>query len=286
MASIFTGFEQTELNNAVPVLANVLATEQLSKFASKGISDLDDEAFVEHLASKLTPIMLREHALPAGFFDDAPRINLFGYGRVRQVLTKFDRDTGKVTREGYFWGHEAAEALGWDGAQFAQWCDLMRGFDLSEQRHHDEETGELGWDHLLYHPMGVSVWVGDDKSDDHMVNGSMSGPIMRYWADLYLIDTDRLMAMMSASPWSKEFMDNVIPLMSYAFKNTGLEERAKDVPTYQRRENSFGETTTEVVGSMADMFARDREGITEQEATERAMRGPVLPEDLGGSSDE
>lgn len=279
MSSIFAGFEPKEVNDAVSVIAAALARDQLDRFSERGISDLDDAAFVEHLAAKLTPIMLREQALPVGIAD-APLINLFGYGHVRQVLTKFDPDTGAATSKGFFWGHEAAEVLGWDGANFAKWCDGMRSFDLSEQRCRDEETGELGWDYLRWHPMSVSVWVGDDKSADHYVNGSMSGPIMRNWADLYLIDTDRIMALMSGSPWSREWMDAVIPLMSHAFRRSGLEEKAKDVPTYQRRENSLGESTTEVVGSLADMFARDREGITVDEAARRAMRGPVFPDDL------
>lgn len=275
MPSIFEGFDMPQ---SVQGIAAGLARQQLDRFAPKGISDLDDEAFVEHLTDALTKVMVREHALPTDLLDEET-INLFGFGRVRQLLRKFDKDTGAATRDGYFWGHEAAAALGWDGAQFAKWCDSMRGFDLSEQRHRDEEAGTLGWDYLKYHPMGVSVWVGDDASDDHYVNGGMSGPIMRYWQDIWLIDTDRLMAMMSASPWSSEFMDAVIPLMSHAFAHSGLEERAKDVPAYQRRENSLGEVTTEVVGSLADMFARDREGISEEEAVRRAMRGPGVPTD-------
>ena len=283
---IFTGFEPDEVDNAVPMLAAALARDLLDRFSEKGISDLDDDAFVEHLTDKLTPIMIREHALPVSLLPDAPMINLFGYGHVRQVLTKFDPETGHATNDGFYWGHEAAAVLGWDGAEFAKWCDAMRSFDLAEQRHRDEETGTLGWDLLRWHPMGVSVWVGDDTSNDHYVNGSMSGPIMRYWADLYLIDTDRILAMMSGSPWSKEWMAAVIPLMSHAFKHSGLEELAKDVPSYQRRENSLGEVSTEVVGTLADLFARDREGITEEEAIERAMRGPVLPDDLGGDGDE
>lgn len=250
--------------------AEEIARAQLEQWRPKGICDATEEEFVDRIASEIVKVIRREDVIanpPGG----GPVINLFGFGTVPEVLTEVDLETGVVKPAGYFWGHDAAAALGWDGAKFTEWAESQRKFDLIAQRSEDEESGALGWDCIRHHPMGLHVWQGGRSSEDHYVDGQMRGPIMRYWGDLYLIHSDRVMSLMSASPWSAEFMSNLIPLMAWGMKRSGLEENARDVPTYVD-----GAPTG---GTLADMFARDREGITEEEAARRAMRGPVLDTD-------
>ncbi|MEU6641261.1 hypothetical protein ABZ863_01785 [Saccharomonospora sp. NPDC046836] len=265
-----------ELNARFRGYARHLAEEQLRHWSPKGISDLDDEAFVEQVTDELFALITREDVIVMPP-DERRMLDLFGFGRVQEVLTEVNVDTVTFGVHGYVWGHEVAEALGWDAANFAEWARDQWKWDLVTQREEDVQTGTVGWECIRHHPMRVDVWQGEGRSDDHYVDGRMSGPITRYWCDLYLIHTDRIMSMMLNSPWGKEFMDSVIPLMSHAMRASGLEERAKDVPTYRTHVNSLGEVETEVAGSLADMFARDREGISEEEARRRAFRGPVTP---------
>jgi hypothetical protein len=265
----------TEIEGNFRGYAREIAEEQLERWLPKGISDLDDDAFVEQITGEIFELIRREDVIYAPPAEQR-WIDLFGYGKVREVLTEVDLDNRTFGVHGYLWGHEVAEALGWDAAEFAKWALDQWRWDIVSQRDEDVETGVVGWDCIHHHPMHVSVWQGDGCSSEHCDDGGMmSGPILRYWADLYLIHTDRVMSMMLSSPWGKEWMNSVKPMMAYAFKHSGLEDKAKDVPTYRHRENSLGETETEVTGSLADMIAEDRDGYSEEEARRRAFRGPV-----------
>ncbi|MCP2168113.1 hypothetical protein [Goodfellowiella coeruleoviolacea] len=252
-----------------------LIPENIEYWESKGISDQTPEEFQEHIESRIAVLVKRE-GLIRNTVATAPQLNLFGYGTVHEVLSGSEG-------HGYFWGHEAANALGWDQAEFAKWSEEQWHWDLVMQREADEESGTLGWDCIHHYPMHVNVWQGEGNSRDHYVNGVMQGPIMRYWTDLYLISTDRLMGMMMSSPWGEEWFESVKPMLSWGFKKSGLEDLLSGVKTYTDDVNSLGEVETrETGGSLGDSIARDREGVTEEEAIRRAFRGPVF--DQGGEA--
>jgi hypothetical protein len=267
-----------ELGGTGHEAALLVACEQLAHWEPKGICNDSPEEFLDRVAAEVSKLMNRGVAAlpPAG---TAREINLFGFGTVREVLTDPTSVTDGRRVHGYIWSHEVAEALGWDPVEFGEWVRRQRAYELEMQRDDDEESGRVGWDHIYHFPMNVDVWQGEGCSDDHYVDGVMSGPPLKYWRDIWLIHTDRLLALMSSSPWSEEFMNSTIPLMSYAMQKSGLEDALKAAPTYRVSEDGAVPTGE----SLADAFARDREGITEEEAIERAFRGPVLDE--GGHGD-
>lgn len=275
----------TLIENNFRTYAREIAEDQLRRWTDKGICNDTDEEFVDRVTDYLFGLIKREDVvyLPP---DSQRKLNLFGYGKAREVLTEVDGlDTGvpEFGAHGYLWGHEVAEALGWDAAKFQEFAHLQWTYDLMSQRDADLESGVVGWQCMRFHPMHVSVWQGDGRADDHYTGGVMRGEINKYWCDLWLIHTDRLMLMMFCSPWSTEWFEATKPMLSYAMQRSGLEDQIGGVKSYTTRENALGETETVETGrTLADAFAEDREGITEQEAIERAMRGPVLPEGLGG----
>lgn len=240
------------------------ATAQLFRWANKGICNDSNEEFQSRIDAAITALVDR-----AGYTENAPGqepvLNLFGYGTVHEALSK----PGDPTK-GLFWGHEAAEALGWDPAEFDKWARSQWHFDLVQQRAQDEESGTVGWDCIQHHPVNVSVWQGEGTSDDHYVDGAMSGPIMRYWVDLWLIDTDRIMSMMLDSPWGEEWMKAVRPLMAWGMEESGLSAVLNAV-------------RTDTGAPLGDLFRDQRKGISKQEAIEQALRGPVVEDTEGGS---
>lgn len=261
----------------------MIGAQQVARWSAKGISDNTPEEFVAKIDAEVEKIR-RRNALAIPSAGSGTLIDLFGYGKVREVLSPPSRAAAEDGVHGFFWGHDAAEALGWDTAEFIKWCQRERAWELDDQRREDEESGVVGWGCLNIFPLGVEVWQGEGDSRDHHVNGMMSGPIMRYWGDLWLVSTSKILPMMSSSPWSREWMDSVIPMMAFGLQASGLEEQIGGLGSYSARTNSLGETTFEPTGrTLADHFAADREGYTEEEAIRRAFRGPVA--DLGSDAD-
>lgn len=260
------------------------AARQLSFWDARGISDIDDDEFTGRITALINGVRLRairsEGQIPTlPLSTGQPIINLFGYGSVPAVLLGYDDSAEDVSKfsvqDSWFWGHEAALALGWDLAKFDEWAHVQQSFDLRQQRYNDEESGVLGWGSLHHFPVGVSVWGGEGSCNDHSdERGVMSGPIMRYWVDLWLISGDRIMSMLSSSPWSKEFMDGVTPLMAHAMTAV-----APDLPTVTVGPDGGVEPGP----SMREWFTQDTQGLTEEEARERAFRGPVAPTEKDGA---
>jgi hypothetical protein len=246
---------------------HVEADRQAAYWSPRGISDLTDEEFADQLADKLATLVTRTFlhdriTLVSG--EGLPAIDLFGYGRIPVALDAYDTKTGPAADRCWFWLHEAAEVLGWDPAEFEKWAREHRSHDLRDQRTADEETGTVGWQHLRHLPMDIRVNGGTEDA-----------PL---WIDLWLLSTDRLMSMMLGSPWSAEFFDAVTPLMAHGFAQSGLAEKLADVKSVIVAEDG---TVTEGP-SLADAIAEDTEGLSEEEARERAFRGPVAPTDEEG----
>jgi hypothetical protein len=279
-----------EAEETLMTCAELAAKRQTNRWSVAGISDLCDEEFTAQLADRIDDLRRRSLQYDriglVPIIDPTPAIDLFGYGRIPVALEAYDIDGTLRPQSAWFWGHEAAEALGWDPAKFQEWANGERASDLHQQRAADEETGILGWQHLRHIPMGVSVWQGPGDSSEHYVDGVMTGPILSYWCDLWLISLDRVMSLMYASPWGKEWFEASKPMMAHAFNQSGLADKLAEVETFTTRTNSLGETEhVPSGGTLADAIARDREGISEEEARERAFRGPTVPDNGGDHRD-
>ncbi|MGO1054521.1 hypothetical protein [Crossiella sp. CA198] len=252
-------------------MAYTISDYQTDHWSLKGICDDTEMEFKTKIDAALTALAIWDcyQENPPG---SEPVLNLFGYGEVREVLTGPD-DTG------YFWGHEAAEALGWDPAEFAKWAEDQWRWDIVAQREADEKTGTLGWDCIQHHPMNVTVWQGEGRSQDYPA--AMRGEITKYWCDIYLIHTSRIMPLMRESPWGKEWFQAVKPMLAWGFEKSGLAAMMGQTETVTISDNSAGESSAAPNGqTLADAIAETRGGLTEQEARDRAMRGPSIPEDM------
>ncbi|MGA6164289.1 hypothetical protein [Amycolatopsis magusensis] len=267
-------FTDAEIVECAAGLAWTVAEEQRNRWAMAGICDLDDTAFALHLRDQIAALAIRTRSVPLAS-PISGRIGVFGFGApIPKVLHGYDVENSAFTREAWFWAHDLSASIGWDYRDLSEHLRKQRGFDLAEQRDLDEERGELGYECLLHLPLGVSVWHGPAD-----VENTGRGEAMRWWDDLWLISTDRLMGLMSASPWGTEFMENAKPLLAHAFLTINGDS-AEQIPTYRIRENSLGERTEEETGhTLADMFREDIGDLTPTEAAERAIRGPVAPEE-------
>lgn len=251
----------TTESTGVPELIGRVA---LARFAEAGISEQTREEFVERVAATVR----RLQSLHPGLTVGDRLIDLFGHGHVSEVLTNGDTS--------FVFGHEAQDVLGWDPGEFDRWARHEYLCDLEAQRERDLESGELGWDCIGHWPIGVSVWCGEGRSDDHCdEHGAMTGPILRNWCDIYLISTDGLLNLMMSSPWGKEFIESARPLLAHGFTSSGLTDLLGEVPTYDSTGNPTGRT-------LADEMAKGTEGLTVEEAVRRALRGPSVP----GGDDE
>lgn len=186
-------------------------------------------------------------------------INLFGFGQAPVHYVTFDAD-GKTDVQ-YLLLSEVAEALAVPLQRADEWARADELDAIRSQRERDEETGVIGWEclrDLVDLRLDMIIDDPDAKPDADGRRWSHAGD--------WLISRDRCLAFMTISPWQKEFLDNASALFGYAFRESGLGERLKDVPTY----TGDGEPT----GTSAADFLCDTEGLTVEEAAERAMRGP------------
>lgn len=187
--------------------------------------------------------------------------NLFGFGRAPVHFVTYGADGQAV--EQFMLLSEVAEALAVPLHRAHEWARDDQLDAIRSQRELDEKTGVIGWDCLKdLIDLRLDMIVDDpDAKPDH--DG-------RRWSHAgdWLISRDRLLAFMTISPWNKEFLDNAGPLFGHAFRESGLAERLKDVPTY----TGDGVPT----GTSAADHLCDTEGLTVEEARDRAMRGPAL----------
>jgi hypothetical protein len=185
--------------------------------------------------------------------------DLFGFGKAPIRFAHFDEDN-KVTEE-YFLLSEVAEALAIPLPRAHEWARRDQDDAIRAQRERDEKTGALGWDCMNdVIDMELSFIVDDpDAKPDH--DG-------RRWASVsdWLISSDRLLALMTISPWQKEFMDNAMPLFGHAMRHAIGDKlgniRAVDIEGNPLEADGF------------DLFSTD--GLTVEEAAEQARRGPAL----------
>lgn len=188
--------------------------------------------------------------------------DLFGFGKAPIHFVHFGEDD-KVTDE-YFLLSEVAKALAIPLPRAHEWARRDQDDAIRAQRERDEKTGVLGWDCMNdVIDMDLSLIVDDpDAKPDH--DG-------RRWAAVsdWLISRDRLLALMTISPWQKEFMNNAMPLFGHAMRHALGDKlgniRAVDIEGNPLDADGF------------DLFSTD--GLSVEEAAERARRGPVLDDD-------
>jgi hypothetical protein len=230
-----------------------------------GLSDsvtLMDEG-PEEQAERVAKSLTKFHATTPLFPIHDRTINLFGFGQAPVHFVAYG-DDGNATEE-YLLLSEVAEALGIPLHKADKWARQDQADALSSQRERDEERGQLGWE-CLRDLVDLQLWI---TVDDPEANPDAGGKRWSHAGD-WLISHDRLMAFMTISPWSREFIDNAAPLFGHAFRAT-MGDQLKGIPTY----TADGQPT----GSNAyDGLART-DGLTVEEAAKRAFRGPGIHTD-------
>lgn len=189
--------------------------------------------------------------------DDSD-IDLAGFGKAPLLY----RAAGDETVE-YLLLSDIADSLGWFMPRAHEFVEKMAGFDLEDQRREDEERGDgrLGWNRMRdYIALGLELVIDDPDSKP-----DAGGRRMSDFSD-WLVSRDRLPALLSASPWSKEFMDNTMPAFGYAMREI-WGDKLREILTYRTDGTPAG-------NAYDDLFATD--GLTEEEARIRARRGPSL----------
>jgi hypothetical protein len=199
--------------------------------------------------------------------------DLFGFGRAPvQFVTQEPDQDGRQVR--YFLLSELAEPLGIPLHKAHAWAEWEAVDALRAQRERDEEAGALGWDCLNdVVDLGIYLTVDDPEAapDASGKRWSIAGE--------WLVSDRRLLALMTASPWSHVFYENARPLMAHAFINSGMADLLGGVPTYMTVETYDGETKTGPTGdTLGDHIREDAARMPVEEAAERAMRGLGLSE--------
>lgn len=187
-------------------------------------------------------------------------VDLAGFGKAPMLYTA---DYGNRTVE-YLLLSDVAEALGWFMPRAHRFAEQMAGFDLEDQRREDEERGDgrIGWNRMRdYIRLDLELIIDDPTSKP-----DAGGRRMSDYSD-WLVSRDRLPALLSASPWSKEFMDNTMPAFGYAMR-AAWGDKLKNIPTVTADGAPTGGNAYD------DLFSTD--GLTQEEAQRRARRGPVL----------
>ncbi|NMI57093.1 MULTISPECIES: hypothetical protein [unclassified Streptomyces] len=187
-------------------------------------------------------------------------VDLAGFGKAPMLYTA---SYGNRAAE-YLLLSDVAEALGWFMPRAHRFAEKMAGFDLEDQRREDEERGDgrLGWNRMRdYIRLDLELIIDDPKSKP-----DAGGRRMSDFSD-WLVSRDRLPALLSASPWSKEFMDNTMPAFGYAMR-AAWGDKLKNIPTVAADGTPTGGNAYD------DLFSTD--GLTEEEAQRRARRGPAL----------
>lgn len=181
-------------------------------------------------------------------------IDLAGFGEADVYFASAD--------EPYLLLSEVAEQIGMTAWGVCEWARRDHLHAIEDQRQVDEDRGDgmLGYGCLRsLVDMGLS-FIRDDPEAKPDAGGKRWS-----FAGDWLIAHDRIPALMCASPWSREFLDNVGPHMGMSLRKV-WGDGLKGVPTY----GADGQPTGG--NAFDDLFSGD--GLTEEEALRRARRGP------------
>lgn len=240
--------------------ARDLIFEEFAKLLAKRNDDRLFNYGPDEQTERITKALLRiDQVAPLIPLTDSD-IDLAGFGTAPLIFTATLDDRGVD----YLLLSHIADELGWFMPRAHEWAELQAGFALEDQRRDDEERGDgrLGWDRMRdYVRLDIDLIVDDPEAKPDGQG--------QQWSDYsdWLISRDRLPALLSASPWSKEFMDNVMPAFSYSMRNI-WGDKLKDIATYSGDGVPTGSSLYDAVC--------DTGGLTEEEALQRARRGPSL----------
>lgn len=194
--------------------------------------------------------------------------DLFGFGRAPvHFVTREPDEDGHGVR--YFLLSELAAPLGIPLHRAHEWAQREEVAALRAQREADEETGTVGWGHMN-DVVDLDIWltVDDDEArpDANGARWSVAGE--------WLVSDQRLLSLMTASPWSREWFENARPLLAHAFIASGLVDKLGDVPTFSTVETVTGEVVTGLTGdTLGDHIREDAARMSVEEAARHAMRG-------------
>ncbi|WP_141579672.1 hypothetical protein [Actinomadura sp. WMMA1423] len=194
--------------------------------------------------------------------------DLFGFGRAPvRFVTQNGDEGGHPVR--YFLLSELAEPLGITLPKAHAWAEQEQVEALRAQRETDEERGALGWE-CMNDVIDLGVWLTVDDPEAEPDAGGARWSTAGEW----LVSDRRLLALMTWSPWSREFYENARPLMAHAMLHSGLADRLAKVPTYTTVETCDGQTITGPTGdTLGDRIREDAAGMSVEDAARRAMRG-------------
>lgn len=230
-------------------------------FAERLVAKNDDRLF-NYGPGEQTPMIVRAmerlHRISPLTPADDTVIDLAGFGEAPLLYRTADDEPVE-----YLLLSDVAEALGWFMPRAHAFAEKMASFDLEDQRRTDEERGDgrLGWDRMRdYIRLDIDL-ISDDPEAKPDANG-------KHWTDYtdWLVSRDRLPALLTASPWSKEFMDNTMPAFGFAVREA-WGDKLREILTYRTDGTPSG-------NAYDDLFPAD--GMTEEEALKRARRGPAL----------
>jgi hypothetical protein len=233
-------------------LGLLIATREADNFLEY---DLGEQ--VEHARKALEKFHAHTPLCPV---LDGTKLDLAGFGEVPVHFVAYDKNGEE---ESYLLLGEVAKALGMPIWKASAWAALNRRYGIEEQRRADEERGDgrLGYEHLR-DLVDLEMWfITDDPEAKPDVTGR--SPTYSEW----LIAQHRLPALLLVSPWAKEYMDNTLPAFGYAMRKLHG-DKLKDIPTYGADGQPTGGNAYD------DLFST--EGLTEDEARQRARRGPVM----------
>jgi hypothetical protein len=237
-----------------------------TKFATELVAKNDDRLFnygPDEQVGRVLKAVTRIHRVAPLTPVINTDIDLAGFGKAPVLFVAEDNDQ----RHEYLLLSDVAETLGWFMPRAHDFAEKMASFDLEEQRREDEERGDgrLGWNHMRYYiPLDIDLVV-----DDPEAKPDAGG---KRWSDYsdWLVSRDVLPALLSASPWSREFMDNTLPAFGHAMREV-WGDKLKNIPTVTADGTPTGGNAYD------DLFSTD--GLTKEEALRRARRGPALDED-------
>ncbi|MBD3544490.1 hypothetical protein [Streptomyces sp. JV180] len=233
------------------------------EFAKLLVKRNDDRLFndgPDEQAGRVTKALRRiDRVAPLIPLTDS-EIDLAGFGTAPLIFTATLGDRGVD----YLLLSHVADELGWFMPRAHDWAELEAGYAVEDQRTEDEDRGDgrIGWDCMRdYIRLDIDLIV-----DDPEAKPDANGKQWSSYSD-WLISRHRLPNLLASSPWSKEFMDNVMPAFSYSMREI-WGDKLKDIPTYSGNGVPTG-------SSLYDALC-DTEGLTEEEALQRARRGPSL----------
>lgn len=198
-------------------------------------------------------------------------LDLAGFGSAPLRFATFDDDSGLATDQ-YLLLSEVADALGVPLATAHEWARQDHLDAIATQREVDEQRGDgrLGWECMSgLVDLELSLAVDDPEAgpDADGKRWSCAGD--------WLISADRIGAFLLASPWREEFLTNARGLLAHAFVKSGLADTLGEVPTY--RQPPWDGPMESDGFTLGDHFRRVAEQIPEDDAIERARRGPTVP---------